>query len=728
MPTSGNKLVVKGEPKGVSKEESKIATFFDPLLECLVLITQIKHCPYSAEALKAGLPLEDYRFTPDVFIRAAERAGLTCQVVERPLKKISPLVLPSVLLLKNGNACILTRINKDGGAEIILPEAGAGVTYTTLQELNDQYTGLAIFIQMQQEFEDRAEEKSDAPTASWFWGTLWRFKKYYFHVVAASLLINTFMIVTPLFTMNVYNRVVPDNGIATLWVLAIGVMIVAVFDFVMRTLRGYFIDLAGKKIDVIIASRLFQQVMGVKMHARPVSTGVQANHLRDFETIRDFFTSATIASIVDLPFIFLFIWVIALIGGWLAIIPIIAVVIVIIAGALLSIPLSRAIQKSFTGGSQKHAILVESLHNLDVIKSVSAEGTMLGRWERYVGITAEAGLVSRFYSSLAINITIFMNYFVSIGVIVMGVYMIEDHELKVGDLIACTMLAGRGLSPLSQMASLLTRYQLTKFSFAALGAIMDLPLERPLRHKFLHRPKFRGAVEFDDVHFHYPGQTVEVFRGISFKIEAGEKVGILGSMGAGKTTLQKLMMCFYSPNSGAIRIDGTDIEQIDPADLRRHIGYVQQEPKLFFGSVRDNIAIKAPWAPDSEVLACAQMAGADAFIQRHPSGYDMPIGEGGHGISGGQAQAITIARALMLSPTILLFDEPTSSMDNSAEQFFLDNMKKFGADKTLLLVTHRMPLLALVDRLIVLQGGKIIADGSKDRVLDALRQLNKYST
>lgn len=700
--------------------------FYDPLLECLVLITQLKHCPYSAESLKAGLPLVNHRLTPELFVRAGERAGLICQIVRRPLAKISPLILPAVLLLKDGSACVLTRINRNSTAEVIFPEVGGGMTHTTLQELGEHYADHAIFIQLKREFEDRADDiENESAPKSWFWGTLWRFKRYYVQVILASAVINCFVIVVPLFVMNVYNRVVPDNGVETLWVLAIGVMIVTLFDFIMRTLRGYFIDLAGKKFDVIIAGLLFKQALGVKMHARPASTGVQANHLRDFENVREFFTSATIAAIVDLPFIALFVWIIALIGGVLAWIPVIAVVAVIIMAILISIPLNRAVRKSFVGSSQKHAILVESLGNIDVIKAVSAEGHMLGRYEQYVGIAADAGLVSRFFSSLAINLTTAVNYIVTVCVIVAGVYMIQAHELKLGDLIACSMLSSRGLAPLGQMTSLLTRYQLTKLSFEALSGIMELPVERPARHKFLHRPKFEGAIEFEDVRFAYPSEAAEVYKGISFKVNPGEKVGILGSMGAGKTTLHKLIMGFYSPTSGSIRIDGTDIAQIDPADLRRHIGYVQQEPKLFFGSVRDNISMKAPWVSDEEILKCAKISGADSFIQRHPSGYDMPIGESAQGLSGGQAQAITIARALVLSPTILLMDEPTSSMDNSAEQLFVENLKKYAADKTILLITHRMPLLALVDRLIVLQGGKIIADGSKERVLDALKQLNK---
>jgi ATP-binding cassette, subfamily C, bacterial LapB len=365
------------------------------------------------------------------------------------------------------------------------------------------------------------------------------------------------------------------------------------------------------------------------------------------------------------------------------------------------------------------------LNNLEAIRSVSAEGVMLGRWEKHVGMSADAALRSRFFSNLVSNVTGMVMAATSVVVVIIGVYLIEARELTMGALIACTILTGRAMAPLGQITGLLTRYQMTKLALKTLDHIMELPSERPLGHQFLHRPHFQGEVEFEDVSFKYPGQPMDMFKGISFKVKAGERLGILGSMGAGKTTLQKLIMGFYEPYAGAIRIDGTDIAQIDPANLRRHIAYIPQEPQLFYGTVRENIAMKAPWADDETILKSSKLAGADSFIGRHPAGYDMPVGEGGQGLSGGQAQAITVARAMLLDPPILLFDEPTSSMDSSAERQFIQRMLKNVNKKTLIIVTHRMPLLELVNRLIVLKNGRIIADGTKERVLEALKQLKK---
>ena len=719
------------EPKTVVDEGFQTGLddrFFDPLLECLVIMTQLKQQPCAAASLIAGLPLVDHRLTPALFIRAAERAGLSARLVKRSLTKIYASLLPCVLILTNKQACILTDINHQlGTATVILPESGIGKTTLSLSDLEKDFAGLVLFIKQIYDFESRANERQRETLKhpSWFWGTIWHFKHYYMQILFASFLINLFALASPLFVMNVYNRVVPNAAMDTLWVLAVGVSLVYGFDFIMRMLRGFFIDLAGKKIDLVLASRLFQQVLSTRLLAQGDSTGVRANSIRDFENLREFFTSASVSTLVDFPFVILFLIVIWIIAGSLVLVPLLALPVMVLIALSVVPALAKAVSSSFVGASQKHAIIIEALNNLEVIKSSTAEGTILGRWEKYVGITAHAGMVSRFYSMLATNGNLLVTYLVTVITVIVGVYMILDNKLSLGGLIATTMLTGRVIGPVSQLTGMLTRYHQTKCSLEALNGLMGAETDRPQDKKFLHRPHFYGEIELEDVSFRYPDQELDLFKSISLKIKAGEHVGIIGSMGSGKSTLQKLLMGFYSPQSGAIRIDGTDITQLDPANLRRHIGYVPQDARVFFGTARDNIAMKAPWADDLEVLQCAKISGADRFIGRHPSGYDMPIGENGKGLSGGQCQSITIARALMGSPEILLFDEPTSAMDNSSESLFIQNMKTYLKDKTLLIVTHKVSLLELVDRLVVLQNGKIIADGPKVKVLEMLKQLNK---
>ena len=371
--------------KNLIDSANAAAEFQDPLLDCLVIITKLKQHPFSQQALRAGLPLENNRFTPELFIRAATRAGLVAKLFKRKLTDISPLIMPVVLILQDNRACVLTNIKKNHKAEVTFPEVPDGSADIPLKQLQQQYSGYVFFIQEEHQFERRASGLEERPSAqSWFWGTLWKFKRYYTQVIIASIFINIFALAVPLFIKHVYDRVVPNNSTETLFVLATGAVIVFIFDFFMRTLRSFFIDSAGKKVDVIIASRLFEHTLGVKINARPASTGVQASHLRDFENVRDFFTSASIAGLADLPFIFLFVFVIYLIGGKLALVPIVAIPVVIGASLIISIPLKRAVEKTFAGGAQKHAILVESLTNLDVIKSLSAEGTKQSMWERYV--------------------------------------------------------------------------------------------------------------------------------------------------------------------------------------------------------------------------------------------------------------------------------------------------------------------------------------------------------
>ena len=362
--------------KNLIDSANAAAEFQDPLLDCLVIITKLKQHPFSQQALRAGLPLENNRFTPELFIRAATRAGLVAKLFKRKLTDISPLIMPVVLILQDNRACVLTNIKKNHKAEVTFPEVPDGSADIPLKQLQQQYSGYVFFIQEEHQFERRASGLEERPSAqSSFWGTLWKFKRYYTQVIIASIFINIFALAVPLFIKHVYDRVVPNNSTETLFVLATGAVIVFIFDFFMRTLRSFFIDSAGKKVDVIIASRLFEHTLGVKINARPASTGVQASHLRDFENVRDFFTSASIAGLADLPFIFLFVFVIYLIGGKLALVPIVAIPVVIGASLIISIPLKRAVEKTFAGGAQKHAILVESLTNLDVIKSLSDAGT-----------------------------------------------------------------------------------------------------------------------------------------------------------------------------------------------------------------------------------------------------------------------------------------------------------------------------------------------------------------
>jgi len=705
----------------IDKDLSSLNNIDDALLFALLSICKILHNPHSAESLTAGLPLVNNKLTPSLFIRAAERAGFSTKLIKRPLDKISNLVLPAVLLLKNNKTCVLVKKN-DAQYSIILPESDSGEKTVSLDELQQEYTGSAFFIQINHKFDNRTSHSATPKVNHWFWDVIFKSWPIYIEVLIASLLINLFALASPLFVMNVYDRVVPNHALETLWVLAIGVMIVYLFDFMMKSLRGYFIDTAGKRSDIILSATIFEKVLGIKMESRPASVGAFANNLHEFESFREFLTSATLTTLIDLPFLFIFIAVIYMLGGDLALIPLAVLPLAILGSLAVQGTLKNTINELFKFSAQKGATLIESLTNLDSIKSTGAESQIQRQWEQNIGQIARLSLKSRFLSSMAVNFSTFLQQIASVAVVIFGVYKISEGDLTTGGLIACTILTGRALAPVSQVASLLTRYHQARASLGSLDKMMSLPVEREAGKKFLHRPTFQGTIEFKNISFSYPEQPIKALDNVSFKINAGERVGFIGRIGSGKSTIEKLMLNLYEAQEGSILIDGTDIRQLDPSDLRRQIGYVPQDISLMFGSVKDNITLGARFADDAAILRAAEITGVTNFVNKHPAGFDLPVGERGSALSGGQRQSIAVARALLLSPPIFIMDEPSNSMDNSTEESFKQKFAKELSNQTLILVTHRASLLTLIDRLIVMDGSKIVADGPKANVLEALKQ------
>jgi len=695
--------------------------FVDPLLECLIIIAKQHGRPQSPDALRAGLPLVNHHFTPELLIRAAARAGFSAHVIKRSLKKISNLTLPAILILQHSHACILHHLHEDGTADVIFPENPEGTVRKPLAELAEEFSGYIIFIKPLANFERQTEAPVNE-AGSWFFGTLWRYRYIYTQVALAALFVNIFTLVGPLFVMAVYDRVIPNYAETTLWVLAIGIVIIYCFDFLLRMIRAYLIDISGKKADIIMSSTIFQHVLGMQLINKPASVGAFANNLREFETLRDFFTSATLTTLIDIPFSILFLFLIWYLGGYLVWVPLLAIPVVLISAFAMEKPLNESVKQSMQGMAYKNAILIETIAGLETIKSLGAEGQMQRKWEQNVANVAGHGLKSRFYSSLIGSISNYSQQMILVFTVVLGVYLIHANELTIGGLIACNILANRVLAPLAQTTNLLTRYAQAKLALQSLNKIMSASLERPAKKHFTHRPALEGHIEFDNVTFHYPQQKKPCLDKVSFQIKPGERVGFIGRIGSGKTTIQKLILGFYPPTSGHIRIDGIDISQIDPADLRRNIAYVPQDSLLFFGNVRDNIAMGVPWAEDEDIIEVAHLAGVDAFTNLHPHGFDLQVGERGEGLSGGQRQAVAIARAILGKAPVCLFDEPTSAMDNATERDLILRLATYLPHKTLLLVTHKVSLFPLVQRLILLDNGKLLLDGPRDQILAQLAQ------
>ncbi len=712
---SGNEL----GGRSVWRVTPSVSTAEDVLLNCLSLLCKLLDRPQSREALAAGLPLAEQGMSPALFIRSAARAGISARLMVRDLGKISPMLLPCVLLLRDRKACILVGIGADQ-AQIMLPETG-GVQPIALAELQALYTNYVIFARPEFRFDSRAEGLAVEEKAGWFWGTLRRFRTMYAEVAFASLMINLFALASPLFVMNVYDRVIPNHAMETLWVLASGAAIVFCFDFIIRSLRAYFLDLTGRGADTLISAQLFEQLMGMKMAVRPPSAGALAGHLREFEHLREFYTSATMVTLVDLPFLLLYILVIGLIGGWLAVVPMVSVPIIMLTAFYMQRPLNRIIKETFRESSQKSALLVESITGLETIKKMGAEGYMQRLWESFVGKTAKSAMHAHSLSSAVLNFTVFANYMVTVAMVVLGAYLVADGVITTGALIASVILAGRATAPLGQIAGLLTRFYQSKSALETLDEFMHLPVERPVGKSFLSRTFLRGQIEFRNVTFQYPGQRNKALNACNIRIEPGEKVGIIGPIGSGKTTLEKLILALYDPTEGSITMDGTDVRQIDPADLRRNIGVCPQDVFLFYGTIKDNILMGRSGVEDRALLNAGTIAGVTDFVRHHPLGYDLNIGERGEGLSGGQRQSIAVARALLLDPPILILDEPSSSMDPGSENRFKARLQQTIKDKTVIVVTHRASMLSIVDRLIVMHEGKVMLDGPKDQVLAQLK-------
>ncbi|MDO2946798.1 type I secretion system permease/ATPase [Aeromonas simiae] len=695
----------------------------DELLEALVFLTRFYGVPNSRDALVTGLPLPSGRLSPALFPRAAERAGLAARQALQPLAQLSPLLLPCVLLLRSGGACILVEWDAEqGSAKVIFPQAGDAEQTLSAGQLEEEYTGQLFFVKKQFRFDARSPKVLETRHGHWFWSTLFESRGIYRDVLVASILINLFAIASPLFTMNVYDKIVPNLAFDSLWVLAVGAVVVFTFDFVMRQLRSYFIDVAGKKSDMLLSAKIFAKVMGMRMEARPASTGAFAKHLQEFESIREFFTSATVSTLIDLPFAFLFLFIIWIFAGPMVVVPLVAILILVIYSIYIQSPLKRSIEEGSRLASQKNANLIESIAGLETVKIFGAQSLFQYRWEQAVAHISTWGVQTRRITNSMSSLASYIQQMVTVGLIIVGVYQISDGNVTMGGMIAAVMLSSRAIAPMVQLSVLSTRYNQAKSALQILEQIMASPDEQEEGKQYVHHPVIEGLIEFDNVSFKYPGMETSTLHNINLRITPGEKVAIIGRIGAGKTTLEKLLMGLYRPSDGSVRLDGYELDQIPPSVLRRNIGCVPQDVTLFFGTVRDNIMLGNPLVDDQQVLRAAKRAGVTQFTNQDPNGLDKQIGEGGRQLSGGQRQAIVLARSLLNDPPVMVLDEPTSNMDNRSELQIKNELARLGSETTLLLITHKTSMLDVVNRVIVMEQGQIVADGPKEQVLQQLRE------
>ncbi|AWM61434.1 type I secretion system permease/ATPase [Stutzerimonas stutzeri] len=693
----------------------------DPLLDGLLILCKQHGCVASRASLSAGLPMPNQRLSATLLPRAAARAGLQGRVIKRKLTAISALNLPVLLLLKDGRSVVLAKWGDDNQALILPSEAEGGEQWVAKDALAEDYSGEAFFARPRHELEE-ARNPLLPRVHAWFRDTLKLSRWLYADAMVATLLVNTLGLMVPLFVMQTYDRVVPNQATATLWVLAIGLFIGTSFELLLRVLRAHLLDTAGKKTDVVLSATLFERITGMTMNSRPATVGGFAQSIHDFQGLRDFLTAVTLTSLIDLPFALLIILVIGLIGGWLVVIPLLAFPITALFALIIQTRLRDTVQKSLALASERQALLVETLGGLETLKACGAESERQHRWEQTHGALTRLDSHARMLSAIAMNGTLFLQQFAGMATIVAGVYSIIAGDLSVGALVACYMLGSRVLSPLGQIASLITRLQQARLTMKSTDALMALPQERQEKQRPLERTHLNGALDLRQLTFTYPGLSSPSLRNINFHIAPGERVGIIGRSGSGKSTLARLIMGLYAPDEGQILVDGLDLRQIDVADLRSQIGYVSHDMPLLAGSLRDNMTLGARYVSDERMLEVAKLTGAYELARQHPLGFDRPVGERGQLLSGGQRQLVLMARALLLDPPILLLDEPTSAMDNSSEDALRHHLLGWSQGKTMLLITHRMSMLSLVERLVVLDCGRVVADGPKAAVIEALRK------
>jgi ATP-binding cassette, subfamily C, bacterial LapB len=701
----------------------------DPLLSCIEVVCELHGRPVPASVLGGGVARNAQgRVDPNQIPDLMKSHGMSARFGERSLDSIPDFALPVVLIMRDGSARVLVgkpgdAPHRSSNAGVLLPESGTARHEVAWDELQAAYSGKLLYVKPRARIDSRGDFDIKVSPSRWFWEILARYKSYYWHVGVATVLVNVLTIAGSLFTMIVYDRVVPNQAYSTLWVLAIGVGLAAVFEFGARMLRAWLTDMAGKKADVVMSSVLFRRVMGLRLDQRPGSAGSFANTLREFESVRDFATSATLLTVADMPFVVLFLGVVWLLAGPLVVVPLIAMSVVITVTLVAQIPMARLMTKYMQGMSRKQSIAVEAIEGLEALKANQAESLMQSRWEASNGEMAAFSAKSRLINAWVLNTVNIAQQMATVAVVVWGVYLIHANALTMGGLIAATMLAGRAITPVNQIAGLGLRWQQARTSLKGLNELMQRAQHRDADRSYVSAPNLSGAVAFANVSHKYDkGQDARFsLERVSFQVRPGERVAILGKVGSGKSTLLRIAAGLLPATEGSVALDGLDLRQIEPNDVTSRVSYVGQDAVLFHGTLKDNILLGVDQHVTATKLTQAlRMTGLDRVVASHPRGLELPIGEHGAGLSGGQRQLVALARLFVREPTLLLLDEPTSAMDNATESQIMAAMRTWLQGRTMLMVTHRMQWVGLADRIVVIDAGRVVVDGPREQVLQQL--------
>jgi type I secretion system ATPase len=700
------------------------------IIEHVALVTRLLGAPVSEAALSAEV-VRDKKLNVNYhsLTEVLRSHGFENTLSKRSLEDIPSLAVPVLAILHNEEAAAITKIEGAGkDRKYHIRQVDGLEQELDHAQLSVLYLGYCWFIKPKMVSDNRSELPEYHLPKAWFWKVIWRFRGYYYQVILATIIINFLALVSSLYVMNVYDRVIPNQAYETLWVLSIGVVLAILFEFAAKMIRGHLTDIAGKKADLIISSALFRRVMALRLADRPASSGSYANNLREFESVRDFMTSASLLTLVDLPFLLLFITVIGIVGGKLALVPLIIIPIVVIVGLLVQRPLSRYINESMKESSQRSGLAVEAIEGIETLKTNNATSWAQQRWDEYTAKTSASSIKVKDTSNLMVNFAVAMQQLNTVFLVLVGTYLIHAENtaerITMGALIASVILSGRALAPLAQIAGLATRFQQAKLALQGVNDIVSRPIERSPERKYITLDNVQGAITFENVSFKYQQDSSSAVSDLRITIRPGEKVGILGRIGSGKSTMLKLASGLYDTEKGNVTLDGVDMRQLDPNFLRNQVVLLSQAPRLFLGTLRENMDLARTdgYSTDQDLLVALKRFGLDKIIRNHPRGLDMPLGEDGLGLSGGQKQIIALARMTLRDPRVVLLDEPTTSLDQATERIALNAIAQWGRDRTMLLVTHRPQVLQIVNRIIVMDNGKVVMDGPRDLVLQNLMQ------
>ena len=706
----------------VGSSEDQTFTKGEALALCLQRIAQHHRISVTPQSLVSGLPTTLDAFSPDLLVRSAKRAGIKARLQNVEISELPSNALPVIALLDGDKSVVVEAINADGGAIIYDPQSGAESRAISLSDLQELSSGFVLLARPKFRLSASQLGGIGMQSEHWFWSVMLEHRGLYRDVIYTSLFVNVLALALPVFTMNVYDRVVPNAAFETLWVLAVGVLIAVFADVGLRVMRGYFLDYSARRIDVDLSAAILEKTLGMRLENKPVSVGSYASNLRSFEFLRDITTSASLTGFIDIPFAFVFLLVVAWISPYLLIPIVIGIVALLLLALIMRPRLERLTETTYAASAQRNATLIETLSGLETLKAMGAESVMQRRWEEATRFLASQNLRSKNLQQWLSQSSSALQRFVQMFVIVLGVYLISAGQLSMGGLIACTMISSRATAPFAKLGSLITQYQNARVAMQSMDALFGTPSEYREESAYLSRESFNGDYEFKKVSFKYPNTELQSLSEASLKIKAGEHIAVLGRVGSGKSTLSKLALGLFQASDGEIRVDGVDIRQLDPHEYRGSVGYVPQEVTLFTGTLRDNISLGRPFITDAQLVRAVERAGIADWVNRHPLGFDMQISERGDSVSGGQKKCIAVARALVTEPNILILDEPTGGTDQTTERTIIESLSEFMKGRTLIVVTHRNSLLALVDRIVVVDRGKIVADGARDAVVNALRQ------